>query len=313
MKYIGIASGKGGVGKSTVTINLALALQNQGCRVGIIDADVYGPSIAAFLGIDEVPSAFENIMKPAMSQGIKLMSVSFFKAPYLAVRAPIANQIITQMIQQVEWGDLDYLLIDFPPGTGDIQLTLLQTVPLDGAIAVTTPQRIAVLDVEKALYLFQEMQVPVIGLIENMSHFEGKFLFGEGGGEGLAAKFGIPLLAKIPIDPALSLKGVGQEPLFSGLAERLMKVDNDPLPEVEWSDKMLKLTFPDGYLVELLGGKIQEKCPCVNCVQRKGQEGAKIVGAEMVGRYAVKLKFDRGCSSGIYPLTFLRGFSRCGE
>jgi ATP-binding protein involved in chromosome partitioning len=313
MKYIGVASGKGGVGKSTVTVNVALALKNRGYKVGIVDADVYGPSIAAFLGIDEVPVVAGDLMRPAVGQGIKMMSVAFFKAPYLAVRAPIANQIITQLLTQVDWGDLDYLLIDFPPGTGDIQLTLLQTVCLDGALAVTTPQKIAVLDVEKALYLFQEMQVPVIGLIENMSHFEGKLLFGDGGGKSLAEKFGIPLLASIPIDPQLSSEGVGQLPLFLRIADHLIKVDNEPLPELEWTDKRLKMIFPDNYVVELLSEKIQERCPCVNCAHQKGGQSARLLGAQMVGRYAIKLKFDRGCSSGLYPLALLRGMERCGS
>lgn len=312
MRYIGIASGKGGVGKSTVTVNLALALQSLGCKVGIVDADIYGPSVAAFLGIDEVPSEEGPLMKPALSQGIKLMSVAFFKAPYLAVRAPIANQIIQQLITQVSWGDLDYLLIDFPPGTGDIQLTLMQTVALDGVIAVTTPQKIAILDVEKALYLFQEMKVPVIGLIENMSHFEGKALFGEGGGEALAARFGIPLLAKIPVDPALSSEGVGQHPLFLTLGEGLIKVDKEPLPQVECTHNLFKIIFPDGYQVELQGGKIQERCPCVACLDKVKDASGHLLGAESVGRYAMKFKFDRGCSKGIYPLALLRGMERCG-
>ena len=312
MQYIGIASGKGGVGKSTVTVNLALALRDLGYRVGIIDADVYGPSIAAFLGVEKVPEVEGDFVKPAVSQGIKLMSVAFFKAPYLAVRAPIANQMITQLLTQVDWGTLDYLFIDFPPGTGDIQLTLMQTVALDGAIAVTTPQKIAILDVEKALYLFQEMGVPVIGIVENMSHFEGKFLFGEGGGKALAARFGIPLLLEIPVDAALSAEGVGQAPLFLSLAKRLIEVDNEPLPELEWTEKTLKIKFSDGYAVDLGAEKIQAECPCVTCSHQKKRESVNLLGAMMVGRYAVKFQFDRGCSSGLYPLLLLRGMERCG-
>lgn len=306
MQIFGVASGKGGVGKSTVVANLARWLQSQGKRVGILDADLYGPSIPSLIEIEEGPVQEGERVKPARGEGVEVMSVAFFKANYLAVRAPIANQIITQLTHDVLW-DVDILLVDFPPGTGDIQITLLQTLSFDGIIAVTTPQKLSVIDVEKGLYLFQEMETPVVGIVENMSDP----LFGSGGGEALALSFGLPLLAKIPIDPKLSQEGRGQEVLFGQIGEALLDVDNGGLPHVEWCGHTLKMTWPDGYMAKLKSSAIQSVCPCAGCSGEKGEE-TTIIEAHLIGRYAIKLQFDKGCSKGIYPLTLLRRVERCG-
>lgn len=210
---IAVAAGKGGVGKSTVTVNLALALNQAGFKVGILDADLYGPSLRRMLPEDNLPMQKGPTLIPAICRGIRVMSMAFFRQDNLAtaVRAPIANSLIGQFLDQVEWGPLDYLLIDFPPGTGDIQLTLSQKAKLTGALMVTTPQQVAVMDVRKAMHLFAQVQVPIIGIIENMSYFvhagETIRIFGEGGGRALADETGVPFLGQIPVDPLVSLSG----------------------------------------------------------------------------------------------------------
>lgn len=211
---VAVAAGKGGVGKSTVAFNLALYLSTKGAKVGVLDADLYGPSLKKMLSTDVLPRQHLNIQEriiPAESQGIKLISMAYFidEDNPASVRAPIANGIIKQFLHLVEWGSLDYLIIDFPPGTGDIQLTLIQEGTLSGAVIVTTPQEIALLDVSKAVAMFKEMQVPLIGLVENMSYYkiDGETLlypFGQGGGERFANENKIYFLGSIPLDQEIS-------------------------------------------------------------------------------------------------------------
>ena len=217
---IAIASGKGGVGKSTVAVNLALALKRKGLRVGLMDTDVYGPSIRKMLPEDRMPGQKEGKLSPAMSRGIRLMSMAYFRQENEAavIRAPIANGVISQFIHQVDWGDLDYLIIDFPPGTGDIQLTLCQQANITGAVMVTTPQEIALMDVKKSMHLFEQVKIPVLGVIENMCGMRaGKemvYPFGKGGGEKLARESGLPFLGAVPIDPVLCRKSDLGESIF---------------------------------------------------------------------------------------------------
>lgn len=220
---IAIAAGKGGVGKSSVTVNLALALKAQGYTVGIMDTDIYGPSVRKMLPEDRLPSQKGEIIQPALCAGIKMISMAYFRKEHeaTAVRAPIANGLISHFIKNVAWGELDFLLIDFPPGTGDIQLTLGQKANLTGAIMVTTPQEVALLDVKKAMYLFDQVKVPVLGIIENMSYYmapnteDPVYLFGKGGGERLAQETGYPFLGQIPVDPLLCSCGDKGESLFA--------------------------------------------------------------------------------------------------
>lgn len=211
---IGVTAGKGGVGKSTVTVNLALSLQALGFSVGILDADLYGSSLQKMLPEDSSPIPLENGtagIKPAGASGLELISMAHFRAERdgMIVRAPIANGLIEQFLHQVQWSALDFLLIDFPPGTGDIQLTLCQKGSLTGAIVVTTPQEIALLDVRKNVDFLQRVRVKILGVVENMSFFlhpetEQKIaLFGEGGGASLASELDVPLLAQLPLDPKL--------------------------------------------------------------------------------------------------------------
>lgn len=223
---LGIAAGKGGVGKSTVTANLARALRQRGSSVGVLDTDVYGPSIRKMLPEDRLPGRKGDKLVPALCEGISVISLAYFRKEHeaAAVRAPIANGVINQFLHGVEWGELDYLLIDFPPGTGDIQLTLSQQAHLTGAIMVTTPQEVAVMDVKKAMSLFDAVQVPVVGIVENMSYYtdsnrEKVYLFGKGGGEKLALGSGLPFLGQIPLDAALCESGDTGRSLFGSEGE----------------------------------------------------------------------------------------------
>src|SRR5438093_11464760 len=235
---IAIASGKGGVGKSTVAANLAVALQNAGARVGICDCDIYGPSISLMFGSREQPMATEeNRILPIEQYGLKLMSMGFLldDSSQAILRGPVVTRYTQQFLRQVEWGELDLLVLDLPPGTGDIQLTIVQTVALVDAIVVTTPQEAALIDARKAATMFEKVNVPVLGLVENMSYFvspsDGKHyhIFGSGGGEREAKRLRVPLLGQIPIDIATRESGdcgmpiVGENP-GSAVAAEFKKV-----------------------------------------------------------------------------------------
>ena len=212
---IAVSSGKGGVGKSTVAANLAVALAQSGATVGLMDADIYGPNIPMMMGVEQPPEQQDGKLLPAESHGVKLISMGFFVPEETAVvwRGPMVHKALEQFFRDVLWGELDYLLIDLPPGTGDAQLTLSQLVPLSGAITVTTPQEVALYDVRKGMMMFQQVNVPLLGIIENMSFFlcphcgERTEIFSHGGGERASAKFDIPFLGRIPIDPAIRAGG----------------------------------------------------------------------------------------------------------
>ena len=235
---IAIASGKGGVGKSTVAANLAVALEQTSARVGLCDCDIYGPSISLMFGTRERPMATdENRIIPIEQYNLKLMSMGFLlddTSPAI-LRGPMVTRYTQQFLRQVEWGTLDYLVLDLPPGTGDIQLTIVQTVALSGAIIVTTPQEVALIDARKAATMFDKVNVPVLGLIENMSYFVSPSdnkrydIFGSGGGEREAKRLRVPLLGQIPIDIATreasdrGLPITAQEPQTSVAAE-FMKI-----------------------------------------------------------------------------------------
>jgi ATP-binding protein involved in chromosome partitioning len=205
---IAVSSGKGGVGKSTVAVNLAVALRGTGATVGLIDSDVYGPDVPLMLGSRGRPGMFENRIIPVEAHGLKVMSIGFLvddKKP-LVWRGPMIHSFIQQMLRDVMWGALDYLVFDMPPGTGDAQLSLSQVIPLGGVVMVTTPQDVALLDVRKAIGMFQQLNVPVLGIVENMSYFacphchERSYIFGNTGGQRIADEYGVPLLAQIPLD-----------------------------------------------------------------------------------------------------------------
>ena len=222
---LAISSGKGGVGKSTTSVNLAMALSQLGAKVGLLDADVYGPNIPQMLGIKDsdvraIDTPLGQKFIPLEAYGIKVMSVGLLAEPErpLAWRGPVLHKIITQFINNVEWGELDYLLIDLPPGTGDAQITIVQESPICGVVMVTTPQQVALSDVRRGIYMFRQVGVPVLGIVENMSYLEnagGKrtAVFGMGGGEQIAQELSTQLLGQIPLDPRICSGGDTGNPI----------------------------------------------------------------------------------------------------
>jgi ATP-binding protein involved in chromosome partitioning len=216
---LAVASGKGGVGKSTVAVNLALALRQKGKRVGLLDADIYGPSVPMMLGLGTVDPRLATF--PLEKFGMKVMSMGFLVPPDRAViwRGPMVHKAVEQFLSDIDWGELDFLVVDLPPGTGDAQLTLTQSAPLTGAIIVTTPQDVSLIDARKGLRMFQEVRVPVLGIVENMSYFicpkcgERWEIFRHGGGQRCAAELGVPFLGAIPIDPTVAVQGDSGVPI----------------------------------------------------------------------------------------------------
>ncbi len=212
---IAVASGKGGVGKSTVAVNLAVSLALDGATVGLLDADIYGPSIPLMMGINTRPQLSNQKLLPLEAHGVKVMSIGFLVDPMEAViwRGPMVSGAVKQFMSDVEWGNLDYLIFDLPPGTGDIHLTLVQTIPLSGAVVVTTPQDISLADARKAHRMFEKVKVPVLGIIENMSYYicsncgHREDIFANGGGERAAAQLGAPFLGGIPIYTPIRVGG----------------------------------------------------------------------------------------------------------
>jgi ATP-binding protein involved in chromosome partitioning len=220
---IAVASGKGGVGKSTTAANLALALMREGAKVGILDADIYGPSQGIMFGIAEGTRPEVRDQKwfvPLKAHGVEVMSMAFLSDENTPMvwRGPMVSGALIQLLTQTAWGDLDYLVVDMPPGTGDIQLTLAQKVPVSGAVIVTTPQDLALLDAKKGIEMFRKVNIPVLGVVENMAvHIcsncgHAEHLFGEGGGEKLAAQFGVDLLASLPLSMAIRMQSDGGKP-----------------------------------------------------------------------------------------------------
>ena len=212
---LAVGSGKGGVGKSTVAVNLAVALAQCGAAVGLLDADIYGPNVPTMMGVDALPPTPQGSkIQTAQAHGVKVMSIGFMVTPGqpLIWRGPMLHSAIKQFLNDVDWGELDYLIVDLPPGTGDVQLSLVQTVPLSGGVIVTMPQQVSYDDAARAVSMFKKMDVPILGVVENMSYLkmeDGSMrrLFGEGGGEALARAAGAPLLANIPIDENIRAGG----------------------------------------------------------------------------------------------------------
>jgi ATP-binding protein involved in chromosome partitioning len=244
---IAVSSAKGGVGKSTVAVNLALALQAQGRKVGLLDADVYGPSLPLMLGISGQPRMSEGKrIFPLEKYGLQVMSMGFFldDASPVIWRGPMVMGLVRQFLKDVEWHDLDVLVIDLPPGTGDAQLTLVQLVPLAGGVIVTTPQDVALLDVQRGIAMFQQVNTPILGVVENMSYYEcpecgqQDALFGEGGGKRISDHFGVPLLGQVPLVPIVRESGdagkpiVGEQPDHP-VSQAFLEIARRVLDEIE--------------------------------------------------------------------------------
>lgn len=236
---VAVASGKGGVGKSTVAVNIAVILAKSGARVGLLDADIYGPNIPTMMGVNRLPPALENRLVPAEAYGVKLMSIGFLVKPDqpLIWRGPMLHSAIRQFLSDVEWGELDYLVVDLPPGTGDAALSLAQSMPLSGGIIVTLPQQVSLDDARRGLEMFRQLSIPLFGVVENMSYLElpdgtRMDIFGSGGGERLAREAGVPFIGSIPIDPAVRTGGDNGVPVVvshpdSPVARALEKIAED--------------------------------------------------------------------------------------
>lgn len=349
---VAVASGKGGVGKSTATTNLALALAATGAKVGILDADIYGPSIPGMLGTNERPRANEEGKAiPPMAYGIKIMSVGMLvgdDAPAIW-RGPIASRMLQQFLGSVEWGELDYLLMDLPPGTGDVQLTLTQSASINGALIVTTPQDVALRITRKGLKMFQTVNVPILGIIENMSGFvcpncnTVHNIFRKGGGEKMAKDLGVPLLGTIPIDPRMVEAGDLGKPLvaldktsagakaFEIVARNMaaqLSILNMKESEVQNRPKEVHLVdqappnirWDDGVVSYYNHRVLRLACPCASCRNEITNEqiirendvplDIKVMDARPVGRYGQNLVFSDGHSSGIFTHNLLRSLGK---
>ena len=218
---VAVGSGKGGVGKTTVSVNLAIALAKLGSRVGLLDADVYGPNVPLMMGTRETPMGHAESIRPIEKYGVKLMSMGFLNPgdKPLVWRGPMLHNVIQQFLRNVEWGDLDYLLIDLPPGTGDVALSLVQTAAISGAVVVTTPSDVSLEDARKAVNMFTQVRVPILGLVENMSYLmipgssERIDVFGHGGGKRTAEQMGVPFLGELALDPQVRIGGDSGEPV----------------------------------------------------------------------------------------------------
>jgi ATP-binding protein involved in chromosome partitioning len=233
---LAVSSGKGGVGKSTVAVNLAVSLAQQGARVGLLDADIYGPNLPRMMGVRKLPEIFQHpkrgeLFSPPLAHGVYVMSMGFLLKHHQPVvwRGPMLHSVVQQFCHQVDWGSLDYLIVDMPPGTGDVQLSLAQLVPVTAAILVTTPQEVALEDVRKAYRMFEQVRIPVLGVVENMTFFrcdqcqKSHFLFGEGGGQALADSFEIPLLAQIPLVGSIREGGDEGKPACTESGEQVFR------------------------------------------------------------------------------------------
>ena len=246
-RIVAISSAKGGVGKSTVAVNLAVALQRAGAKVALMDADVYGPSAPLMLGVEGRPRSAGNKITPIERYGVDVMSMGFFLDDSSPViwRGPMVMGLIRQFLRDVEWGEQDYLIVDMPPGTGDAALTLAQQVPISGALIVTTPQDVALADVERGIAMFRQVRVPVLGIVENMSYYvcpdcgEREEVFGSGGGDALAKQFGVRVLAKLPLVPEVRVAGDAGRPIV--LAAPDHAVSNELVALARSVDEILRI------------------------------------------------------------------------
>jgi ATP-binding protein involved in chromosome partitioning len=332
-----VASGKGGVGKSTIAVNLARVFHSFGLKVGILDADIYGPSLSQMLPPQKFPEEKNGMLIPAISEGMQCMSIAFFGDVDAAnaVRAPIANAMIDTFLHKTDWGNLDFLIIDLPPGTGDIPLTIMQSVSIRGAILVTTPQEVSIIDVKKSLEMCNRMKVPVLGIVENMSYYqdplnlEKHILFGFGGGQAMSEEYGIRLLGEVPLDPLICKMHDKGESIFSSPVNSLSKQiilkigielreeicdpvgEEKIFVEIEKKDRSsFQIQWGDGNKTIHNYIDVQKRCPCARCVDLK--VGLRVVDIEQfdfsvtadqidrVGNFGLRFQFSSGCTQGIY-------------
>jgi ATP-binding protein involved in chromosome partitioning len=344
---LAVASGKGGVGKSTVAVNLALALRVGGKRVGLLDADIYGPSAPIMTGTTAAPRpGGDQMIHPPEKHGLKIISMGFFLNDQSPViwRGPMAMSATRQFLRGVVWGDLDYLVVDLPPGTGDIALTLAQEVPLAGGVVVTTPQDVALADVRRGVLMLHQVRAPVLGIVENMAGYvcpqcgTRDDVFGVRSAEELERELGAPVLAEIPIVEAVCRAGDAGTPIvvaepdhpvsraFVALAERVRAALDDAAAGAEpepaeighvAAEGRLRITWTDGHVSDYPLAYLRGWCPCAQCQGHGGTRqfvpaaNADLVSWERVGRYAVSFRWGDGHFTGIYSYPYLRDLCAC--
>ncbi|MFP4173812.1 MAG: P-loop NTPase [Candidatus Hydrogenedentota bacterium] len=335
---VAVSACKGGVGKSTVAAQLARRMQDEGLAVGLLDADVYGPSVPTLFDLHnpQLYSDGTNLL-PVELDGLKIMSLGFLLGESPAVlRGPIVSNYIRQVLHQTNWGELDYLIIDLPPGTGDIQLTVVQQVALDGAIIVTTPQALSLVDVSRGILMFEKVNVPVLGVVENMSYFDctecgaRHYPFGSSA-QSLQSRFGLTNLAELPITPGVSdlTKPENRLPVFHDLADNLhravgtRRADALPRPQASAQPGHIHILWPDGSESQLPNRHVRGNCRCALCVDENS--GQRIVGVDQIpediqaesvaplGNYAVSIAWSDGHTTGIYSWEHLRDLAQALE
>ena len=333
---IAVASCKGGVGKSTVAAGIACELAQRGHRVGLLDADIFGPSVPTLFNRHDQPltAGRGNLLAPVAVGPLQVMSFGFWLGDAPAVmRGPMVTNYVQQFLHGVAWEGLDYLLIDLPPGTGDIQLTITQAIQLDGALIVTTPQALALADVGKGIVMFDKVEVPVLGVIENMAWFadgEGRRhqVFGEGGGEALAERFGVPLLCQLPLDPSAyggTFDAYAGDEGFAHAADTVVralgrsKAGSQAKPEVGFDESSITVSWEDGSVDRVANRELRANCRCARCVDEFSGEQLLDVGripadiradeVRVVGNYALAVTWSDGHSTGLYPYRTIRSLA----
>ncbi len=346
---IAVASGKGGVGKSTVSANLALALQQGGAKVGLMDADVYGPSIPMILNITEKPRSTGERVIPVEKYGLKVISTGFFLPANEAViwRGPMLNKMIQDFLKIVDWGELDTLVIDLPPGTGDVQLTLCQSIALTGAVIVSTPQDVAWNVAQKAIVMFDKLNTPILGIVENMSQYICSHcgtqdeIFGKGGAQAAAKNLEIPFLGAISLTSSIRRASDEGKPIVlaepsSVPAKEIFSIAKKLLEQIEvrrvsGSKKLepiqisgagtdeIVILWSDGKSTAFKSRELRLLCPCAACVHEIS--GERMIRPEMValdikpkligkvGRYALQIDWSDGHNTGLYGFEYLRGLN----
>ena len=333
---IAIAAGKGGVGKSTVAASMAMELSRQGYRVGLLDMDIFGPSMPTLFEHHDIGlNGDENQMViPEEFSGLKVMSFGFWLGDAAAVmRGPMVTNYVQQFLHQVNWGELDYLFLDLPPGTGDVQITITQSVQIDGAVIVTTPHALAAADVGKAIQMFDKVQVPILGVVENMSYFDAPdtgaryHVFGRGAAERIGTNHGLPVLGQLPISPQAFGGPTVQSPRspelkqsIDGMIRQLGRSKAGfQTPEVSASPTHVTLTWPDGSTDEVPNRTLRMACQCALCVdeftgEEKIDENAvpdDIYAREVatVGNYAISVEWSDGHTTGFFPYERIRSLA----
>lgn len=328
---IAVSSCKGGVGKSTIAANLAVELKNQGHSVGIMDADIFGPSLPTLFNIPDAEiKAENNIFKPIEKDGLKLMSFGFLLGDQAAVmRGPIVTRYIQQLLVGTEWGELDYLLIDMPPGTGDVHLTITQTIRLNGAIIITTPHTLSLIDVARGILMFEKVNVPILGIIENMAFFKDPannkhHIFGESSSTDLAERFGLSNICEIPILPELSQSAQSIKPndhiketanLLTEAVENTDKMKN-ALPNITFNEAFITLEWPEGETISINNRLLRlnsqdalsvDEISGKRLIKEKDiPDNIQPVQIMTLGNYAIGINWSDGHNAGIYPYSLIK-------